>query len=61
MIAAYVRLFGREPTPGEVTDGLAFVERYKAALPSTDTDRQVRSWQGLCRVLMASNETLYLN
>ena len=61
VIAAYVRLFGREPTTGEVTDGLAFVERYKAALPSTDTDRQVRSWQGLCRVLMASNETLYLN
>ncbi len=61
VITAYVRLFGREPTPGEVTDGLAFVERYTTALPTTDPDRQVRSWQGLCRVLMASNETLYLN
>jgi hypothetical protein len=44
-----------------------FVARYAAALPAdlpevdaNDKERRVRAWQGLCRVVLAANEFVYV-
>ncbi|MDA1274161.1 MAG: DUF1549 and DUF1553 domain-containing protein [Verrucomicrobia bacterium] len=62
---AYNRLFGRPPDAREVDDGLDFIRDCAAALESEGVRdagaQRVRAWQGLCRVLMASNEFVYLN
>jgi hypothetical protein len=61
---AYTRIFGREPVREEVKRSLAFVDRYRAALVDETQDadeRRVRAWQGLCRMLIASNEFVFVD
>ena len=60
---AYLQVLGRPALPAETKRGLAFVERYEAALPDdvkAEPERRIRAWQGLCRVLIASNEFIYV-
>ncbi len=63
----YLHALGRPPTPKEVARSRDFVARYAAALPANlpevdanDKERRVRAWQGLCRVVLAANEFVYV-
>ena len=60
---AYLDAFGRPALPAETERDLAFIKRYAAALPDDvkeEPERRIRAWQGLCRVLIASNEFIYI-
>ena len=60
---AYRRMFGRAPTPVESARALQFVRRIETTLAESVPDqaeRAVRAWQSLCRVLIASNEFIYV-
>ena len=61
------RILGRPAEPGEIEDWTAFLARYQslAAQPAGATgagaDARGVAWQGLCRVLMSSNEFIYID
>jgi hypothetical protein len=61
---AYARAFGRGPTAAEMDRARAFLQRLEAEwarqkLPAAE--RPLRVWQGLCRVLLAANEFVFLD
>ena len=61
---AYRKAYGRLPTAPESARAVAFLKRYDVSLASTNPDaakRRVKTWQGLCQILFASNEFIYLN
>jgi len=51
----YERAYSRPPTEKETQSSLAFLKRYQLSGAS----RQA-AWQGLCRVLLSSNEFVYI-
>jgi hypothetical protein len=62
--AAYLRVFGREPTEGERGKASEFLMRYARSLADEGmpTDRREgESWAALTRALLASNEFLYVD
>ena len=63
--SAYLHAFARQPKTSEVANGIGFIREYERALASEaiedPVERRLRAWQGFCRVLMASNEFVYLN
>jgi len=65
--AAYELALSRPPSQSEITRALAFVQRYsdelskKPAQGENKTPLEVRAWQGLCQVLLASNEFVYID
>ncbi|HVU87310.1 MAG TPA: DUF1553 domain-containing protein, partial [Pirellulales bacterium] len=57
----YMIAFGRSPTEAEVTRALGFVERYaREAAASGDAAADMPAWHALCRVILSSNEFLYV-
>jgi len=56
--AIYLKALSRQPTKEESARALDFVQRYSAALEKNEKTR-VRAWQGLCQVILASNEFIY--
>ncbi len=52
---AYEIVYSRPPTGDEIRSWLGFLPRYEAA-----ADGRAAAWRGLCRVLLASNEFLYV-
>lgn len=64
MRVAYRRALGREPNDSELERAMEFLASYDLALADDITDaskRQLRSWQGLCRVLLASSDFVYVD
>jgi hypothetical protein len=59
---AYQRVYGRAPTTAEVEKVLSYLKKAEdAAEPKlTPAERQHRAWRGLCRVLLASNEFVFV-
>lgn len=60
----YEQCFGRLPTDDEIAGALSFLKRYEETLDSeelTSEEKLVRTWQGLCRVLVAANEFVYID
>src|SRR5262249_13028604 len=60
---AYNLAFARPPGPAEVERALEFLRRYEdaaatEALPAGEG--RLRAWQGLCRVIVSSNEFVYV-
>jgi hypothetical protein len=55
----YSRALGRLPAENEVARALGFVDRYRAAAEDSAT-HDASAWQALCRVLLSSNEFLYV-
>ena len=63
ILAAYERTLGRPPTELETKRAVEFVGRYDTALDTRKAnaaDRRVRSWQALCRTILASNEFIFV-
>jgi cytochrome c553 len=61
---AYLRAYGRPATTVEVARCRNFLARYGTALAAYEPDaskRRLRAWQGLCQVLLAANEFLYVD
>lgn len=57
----YEQALGRVASDGEVARGLDFVRRLEAQLAAQKTaDASSQAWQSLCRVIVASNEFIYL-
>jgi len=57
----YGTTLGRAPQQAETARALSFVERYQASLEGGDVPaREASAWQALCRVILSSNEFLYV-
>jgi hypothetical protein len=60
---AYERIFGRLPTAGETERALQFIgdaEKMLAIEKATREEVRLSAWQGFCRVLVSSNEFVYV-
>ncbi|MBM3811533.1 MAG: DUF1549 domain-containing protein [Acidimicrobiia bacterium] len=55
--AAYLRVLNRPPSASEVDGGVIYISRYTEKFGAGPAD----AWQSLCRVLMASNDFIYLD
>jgi hypothetical protein len=59
----YERAYSRPPTDREKARALDFVRHCEEALATEKidaTERRLRSWQSLCRVILAANEFIYV-
>jgi len=59
----YLRAYSRPPIEPEIRRALQFIAHYQADLAQqkVETDEaRVRAWQALCRVILSSNEFIYL-
>jgi hypothetical protein len=59
----YVLAYGREATSDEIAQGRTFVAKVEEALRGTEPDeskRRRQAWDGLCHVILAANEFIYL-
>ena len=62
--AAYRRAYGRVPTTEEARRAEGFLTKYSAHLEAKEPDataRRLKAFTGLCQVLLASNEFVYVN
>ncbi len=62
--SAYQRAYSRPPSPQEISRALQFVGLYQADLADkkmAPAEARVRAWQALCRVILSSNEFIYLD
>jgi hypothetical protein len=61
--AAYELAFGRPPTKKESADLARYVEAYEASVESgaEPEERELRAWTSLCRILLSSNEFVYVD
>ena len=59
---AYRRCFARAPSAAELDKVLAYLQKSEeAADPKlAEDERRLRAWRGLCRVLLASNEFVFV-
>ncbi len=60
---AYRRAYGRPPTTGETQRALQFVGGYESDLAARNiepAEARLRAWQALCRVILSSNEFIYV-
>jgi len=55
---AYLRILNREPTAQEIDAGLTYIHRFEQKFSGSG---RLDAWQSLCRILIGSNEFLYLN
>ena len=62
VVEAYRRAFGRAPTTAELDRVATYLTRSEAAADPTlaPAERRLRAWRGLCRVLLASNEFVFV-
>jgi hypothetical protein len=61
--AAYQRAYGRPPSSQETARALEFIKAYDDELAGDGLglhERRLRAWQAWCRVVLASNEFLYV-
>jgi Protein of unknown function (DUF1553)/Protein of unknown function (DUF1549)/Planctomycete cytochrome C len=59
----YERCFGRLPDERETERGLAFIKRMEAKYAEEKVplvERRQKAWQSLCRVMLATNEFIYV-
>jgi hypothetical protein len=57
----YQQAFIREPTPRELQRALHFNQELRSSLSGNDKERELKSWQALCRVVLASSEFVHVD
>jgi Protein of unknown function (DUF1549)/Protein of unknown function (DUF1553)/Planctomycete cytochrome C len=57
--AAYARILNRHPDKGEVEQALNYIAGFKQRFAGEKADQ--KAWQSLCRVLMSSNDFVYVD
>jgi hypothetical protein len=58
--AAYRRVFARDPTIRELDKVLSYLAKSEDEAKLEEPARRLRAWRGLCRVLFASNEFVFV-
>lgn len=61
---AYLKAFGRPPSPAESERATAYIAKYSARLAPMEPDsdkRRKMAWKSFCQILFGSNEFIYLN
>lgn len=58
MRTLYVRILGREASGAEVDDALSYLNKFRDKFPKRTADD---AWMSLSRILLASNEYIYLD
>jgi len=64
LTAAYLQVLGRPPRPDEQSAWRRFLDQHRAAAIRADIapqDREHAAWQSLCRVLVSSNEFVFVD
>ncbi|MEO6725713.1 MAG: PSD1 and planctomycete cytochrome C domain-containing protein [Blastocatellia bacterium] len=56
---AYLRILNRAATEDEIANALGYISGFKQKL--TGDAAELKAWQSFCRVLMASNEFIYVD
>lgn len=56
---AYARILNRRPDGGEAASAEKYVDGFKKKFPGKMSDQ--KAWQSLCRVLMSSNDFVYVD
>jgi hypothetical protein len=56
---AYTRILNRRPGDDEIADATKYVEDFKQKFPGKAAN--LKAWQSLCRVLMSSNDFVYVD
>jgi hypothetical protein len=56
---AYLRILNRQPSKDEVDGALNYIAGFKQKFPGKMADQ--KAWQSLCRVLMSSNDFVYVD
>jgi cytochrome c553 len=56
---AYLRILNRPPAAAESDAGLRYIARFQERFPGEGVER--KAWQSFCRVLLASNEFIYVD
>ncbi len=57
--SAYARILNRRPAKEEIDAGLKYIEGFKQKFAGDNPDQ--KAWQTLCRVLMSSNDFVYVD
>ena len=57
---AYLMALTRRPEPREIDEGLSYIQSLQERLPPSD-DTRVTAWQSFCRILISTNEFLYID
>ena len=57
----YQQAFIRDPTPRELQRALHFNQELRSSLSGNDKERELKSWQALCRVVLASSEFVHVD
>ncbi len=62
LVRAYETVYARPPAPQETRRALDFLSRVERELTEEGaaTERRLRAWQSLCRVLVAANEFVFV-
>jgi hypothetical protein len=58
---AHLLCFAREPDADEAAGATAYLEKLRGKLSGSDAERQRAAWASYCRVLMRSNEFVYVD
>ena len=58
---AYLITLTRKPNQEEKKESLFYLNNYPAGISEGKIDTQLAAWQSFCRILMTSNEFIYLN
>ncbi len=56
---AWLHVYSRPPAPAERIEALAYLARFPGA--ASDEEKRLQGWQSLCRVLMTSNQFVYVD
>jgi hypothetical protein len=54
---AYLRALNRAPAPAEIDAGLTYIQNFRSKFQAAE----LPAWQSFCRILMASNEFIYVD
>ncbi|MEE9241273.1 MAG: DUF1553 domain-containing protein, partial [bacterium] len=55
---AYLRVLSRKPEPAEIREALGYVDQLRKRFPDLDSD--LKAFESLCHLLIASNEFIYV-
>ena len=58
---AYRLLFGRAPTPGELTTGVAFIQGTTGPKLAADKPAGLSHWEAFCQALLITNEFSFVD
>ena len=59
--AAYATALGRDPTPQEIADSMAFLDQQSGSYRSSQGDARLFALTDFCQALLCTNEFVYVD